>query len=273
MNRVSEFDHIILTRFNVRVPDVQSRPTDGWLRDRITLFEKYCVTSLARQSSSNFVWLVFLDSDSPDWLRAELRKLSDRGRLFTAVYLNEEFGPRAVTKEVRRHLQRPFLITTRIDNDDAVAIDFVQRIQASFNRQTREFVNFPDGAQLRDGRVYRRPYTLNPFISLVESALDPITVFVDQHPMLAAHASVRNVRSSHPMWLQIVHGENIANEVVGLRMRAIGLAPWFHVQAGQHDTFPQFIGDWIRGVMRIALRLVRKPSRLLELVKASGRGD
>lgn len=58
---MSWFDHFILTRFNVRVPGWARQTDDDWLRNRISLFERYCVTSVANKTSKEFRWLVFFD--------------------------------------------------------------------------------------------------------------------------------------------------------------------------------------------------------------------
>lgn len=63
----------------------------------------------------------------------------------------------------------PYLITTRIDSDDAMAVDFMAAVQAQFGRQERLFVNFTRGVQIdRTGAVYRSDVLSNPFVSLIE---------------------------------------------------------------------------------------------------------
>lgn len=87
-------------------------------------------------------------------------------------------------------------------------------------------------SQYAGNRLYLRPYTKNPFSSLIETPADglPATVFVEHHYRIDDYAPVQNVKTRHPMWLQVVHGGNVLNEIVGLRTTARRIAP---------PTFPQ----------------------------------
>src|ERR1700730_13355201 len=60
MNR---FRHLILTRFNVKIPEYDSPGTE-WLEHRFGLFERFCLPSLQNQSNLDFDWLLFCDKDS-----------------------------------------------------------------------------------------------------------------------------------------------------------------------------------------------------------------
>lgn len=67
------------------------------------------------------------------------------------------------------HPAPPHLITTRIDGDDAMAVDFMAAAQAQFAGQERLFVNFPRGIQIdRSGAVHSSRILSSPFLSLIE---------------------------------------------------------------------------------------------------------
>jgi len=67
-----EFEHFLLTRFNVRPDAVSPPPTEEWLRHRLELFRRYALPSVAKQTVNPHQWLVLCDGGSPDWLRREL---------------------------------------------------------------------------------------------------------------------------------------------------------------------------------------------------------
>ena len=69
--------------------------------------------------------------------------------------------------------QGSILITSRLDNDDAIARDFVEMVQNCFTKQEVEFINFTYGAQYSDGRMFARLDPSNAFISLIERRLPP----------------------------------------------------------------------------------------------------
>lgn len=261
----SRFDHLVLTRFNVRGRYYRGDPGDDWLRYRLGLFERFTVRSFAGQSVREFRWLVLIDSESPEWFRERLTAIGEG--LFEAVDVNGAFNAAAATHAVAPRVTAPFVLTTRVDNDDAVARDFVETIQRAFVPGDAHFINLVDGAQLSAGKVYRRPYTQNPFITLAEpvGSARPATVFVRRHFETIQYAPVLNVRSGHPLWIQVVHGGNALTELVGLRTRAAAVAPWFDCAIPSADRPLEFSVDFSRGAIRIMRRLASAPHRVVEL--------
>lgn len=259
--------HFVLTRFNVRSFYHVSEPTTEWLQARLELFQRFCLPALASQTNRQFVWLVFVDHLSPDWFRQEIEELG-KG-IFETVYVEGAFTPETVSLEVSARADTPYILTTRIDNDDAVAKDFIEAIQRCFECQDFEFLNLVSGAQYAAGKAYLRPYTKNPFLTLVEKASDtpPSTVFVEHHFRVDEKGPVRNVRTSHPMWLQVIHGGNVLNEIVGLRVPGKPLAGHFGCDLNFQDQFPELATDVFLGIARIVLRLALKPARVVELLR------
>lgn len=260
--------HFILTRFNVRSFYHASEPTDEWLRERLRLFRQYCLPALTDQTARQFVWLVFLDHLSPEWFRQEIEK--DAPGRFETVYVVGAFTSATVSEAVAARTNSPYILTTRVDNDDAVARDFIQAIQACFQHQDFEFINLVNGAQYADGKAYLRPYTKNPFLSLIEAAgtTPPATVFVEHHYRVDERGPVRNIRTAHPMWLQVIHGGNVLNEIVGLRVSGNRVAKFFSCGLDFNDNSVALFAETARGITRILWRLARKPARVTELWRA-----
>lgn len=214
-----DFDHVILTRFSVRFPG--SPPiAEDWLAYRWAFFRDALASSLSRQTTPGFRWLVFFDVDTPDWLREEIDDL--RPELFTPVYVSS-WSPVTVQNAVAEVSAAPYLITTRIDSDDAVARQFVADVQSHFAHQESLYINLLCGVQVeRTGELYRYDEPSNPFISYVEKrvgGVPPRTVFQNfSHGRSRTLADLLNVVGP-PRWMQIIHGSNIANGVRGLRVR------------------------------------------------------
>ena len=260
--------HFVLTRFNVRMP-IYQHPGDEWLPGRLELFQKFCLPTFRSQTVRSFTWLVFLDADSPEWLRHTIETtMSD---IVHPIFVDGLFTAEYAADIVGRLASTPFVITTRVDNDDAVAYDFVETIQREFAQQRIEFVNLVNGAQYSKEKVYLRPYTRNPFISLVESDEDgpPKTVFAKRHYEVDKVGPVRNVRTPHPMWLQVVHGENVLTERVGLRARPQAVLPYFNCNLAVDTSRVGYFVDVARDSLRIAWRLAKQPHRLVELARTA----
>jgi hypothetical protein len=260
--------HFVLTRFNVRNFYHNAETTDEWLRERMLLFRQYCMPCFRAQSEKSFNWLVFFDSETPEWLRREVQVAAQD--LFDPVFVEGPFSKEVLTRTIAERCGTPFAITTRVDNDDAVAVDFIEKIQSCFAEQDLMFVNLVNGAQYAEGKTYLRPYTKNPFSTLIEdiSKRPPVTVFVEHHYRIDEFAPVINVRTSHPMWLQVIHGGNVLNELVGLRVAGRTIAPYFPCRLDVRDSATSLAADRLRGSIRIMLRLLRRPHRFIELSRS-----
>ncbi|MDR6865890.1 hypothetical protein J2Y69_000475 [Microbacterium resistens] len=214
------FDHVLLTRFSVRFLAEQPPPDDDWLVYRWGFFRDALASSLSHQTVRDFRWLVFCDASSPEWLREEMEALAPG--LFTPVWLDEPWSHSVIRDAVTGVLsQDDYLITTRIDSDDAVGIRFIEEVQSHFDGQESMYINLLRGVQVaRSGQVFRYDEPLNPFISYVEKLTTgtPMrTVFQDfRHAQSQRHAPVLNVVTA-PRWMQVVHGSNLANSIRGLR--------------------------------------------------------
>ena len=98
--RAPTFRHVILTRFNIRWDEQPTGPSLGtnpeWLRDRLELFERYCLPSILKQTQPSFSWILFFDHETPP-------EFADRARAFSALHP----GIRPVFCGVRRNCLAP----------------------------------------------------------------------------------------------------------------------------------------------------------------------
>lgn len=71
---MENYSHFIITRFNLNLyaQDKHDLPTrtDRWLEHRFEVFERYCLPSVAAQTSGNFTWLCLFDAATPEPYRA-----------------------------------------------------------------------------------------------------------------------------------------------------------------------------------------------------------
>jgi GT2 family glycosyltransferase len=221
-----QLEHFVLTRFNVSVGPVSRGLEAEWLAPRLRLFEQWCLPSMRAQSHRGSRWLVFCHDQTPEPWRSRLEALARDS--FEPIWLDEEFTPERASHHTRLRTQAGWLATTQLDNDDALAPSFVARLQPWFDRVPAdadgrgEVVGFPIGAQVAGQRWYRRVYPNNPFQTLIEPTDQARTVYG------LTHWDLRDERThliwSQPAWLQVVHGQNLANEIRGVRYRAPGEA-------------------------------------------------
>lgn len=126
-------DHALLTRFNLPSKGFESlvRAKDGWLHNRVELFERYCLPSVRAQTRKGFHWIVYFDPESPKWLLDRIQALSADG-LFTPIFRAEVSADELLSdiEEVTGR-QAQNLLTTNVDNDDGLAADFVAQCRMS----------------------------------------------------------------------------------------------------------------------------------------------
>ena len=266
------FQHVVITRFNVQLAEGAPTASDLWLRDRLELFLRYTLPSMKNQTMRPDRWMILCDDRSPIWFREVITAATQE--VGDIVWLSKRFSRESVSDAIAN--SHPYLITTRIDNDDCVASDFVQTIQSEFQPSSRLFINFTNGAQFCDGRLYRRADPSNAFISLIEEQAPegPVTVFVGRHDRLATHGPIRQVRV-HPMWVQIVHGKNIANSVHGVRTGSRSSLKYFPVGLQVRPMSRVLAAAYGVGTASgLAMRVIAKPRRLKWLWMVSfGRAD
>ncbi|MFR7649013.1 MAG: glycosyltransferase [Alistipes sp.] len=87
---MENYSHFIITRFNLNLyaQDKHDLPTrtDRWLEHRFEVFERYCLPSVAAQTSGNFTWLCLFDAATPESCRRRIEGYKARCPQFEAVY-------------------------------------------------------------------------------------------------------------------------------------------------------------------------------------------
>lgn len=249
-------DHVLLTRFNLPTGGVEARirASESWLTNRWALFERYCAPSIAAQTTPDFTWIIYFDPESPDWLTRSIQPYVESG-LFIPIFRTEV--PTAVlVADVRGVVQHGdgTLLTTNLDNDDGVAIDFLERVRDAVTFDDRRALFVADGLVKGKHSVYLRRDPENAFCSVAEPWVDPRTCWDEWHILLGRSMPVVEIEGP-PGWLQVVHDENVSNRVRG---RLVAPGAWRPLFPGLLDDVPA------PGTARVLRdRLVVGPARLL----------
>ena len=227
---MNTFEHFLLTRFNVPLkfdvpPGQQPKHMGvdaGWLARRFELFERVCLGSVRRQTEGAFQWLVFMDWATPVAFKERMAALTVRHEFLRPVYCSQ-FDEDFALAEIRRRVAAGRIRNkTHLDNDDAIHPSMVERVQALARNRLSSmelargfFVSFPIGCAERNGDFYVQRYRHNPFTSFVSSQECPKTVLVCDHRAIAEVAPVV-FSVARPMWCQVIHGDNVANQLRGV---------------------------------------------------------
>jgi hypothetical protein len=216
---MAEFSHVVLTVFNVRLHfGGNTAPSREWLINRFELFERFCLPSMRGQSSKNFKWLVLFDSETTESYRERVASYA-QWENFVPCFVDQVMTVDSFSQMKRDLIMEHVggahhLITTTLDNDDALGSQYVEIVQQHFSGQQFEFVNFANGYVLdhMNNKLYRKRDESSPFISLIEKVENFRTVWCAAHSELSTFGKIHQVETT-PMWLQVVHGRNAINKV------------------------------------------------------------
>jgi len=234
-----KFAHYIITQFNLRnfsLSDVISfEKWITWTRSRTELYMKFCLPSVLNQTCKDFKWLLYFDSETPPEFDKFIDYLENQD-LIKICYSNgiDDFN-KSYFNEIKKMLPEntEWIITTRIDNDDALHKDAVETIQKNFTYKHKYLISLASGYILNtaDNKMSHYFYPMSPFISLIENTSDsPSGVFERGHTKWDTlrlfifreiwHEFVRPLKRrsrfilKKPMWIQTVHGENVSNSFI-----------------------------------------------------------
>jgi hypothetical protein len=234
-----KFTHYLITRFNVPVnnwnKDKAGQPVldTQWMQNRLELFAKYCVPTIARQTENNFIWLVFCDEMTDPLHRdriqnlvghlpqAQIRWVSDFNHLLTDV------------KAFLSLAKTPYVITSRMDNDDGIGPDFIADVQEHFVEQDMTIINFTKGilydhtkrvlTEIKDSQR-------NHYGSLIETATgkELVTVVGYPHGKPPAGSHIINVHTRFA-WLKIIHQRNMVSKTNGIPFLQSNISSHFNL--------------------------------------------
>lgn len=216
--------HVIQTRFNLATPGredaIRNRP--GWLEERFAMFEDICLPSIAAQTCKDFVWIIYFDKDTPQVFKDRVEKL--REVVPFIPYYTGLFAAEGWNRSIGEVLQdrTPLLLTTRLDNDDALANDHIARVQDLAKQHASKAplcINFTHGFIRSGPAIYGVYHKSNAFFSRLCAWEDDMrTAMSIVHLTISDHGAV--IQADQPgAWLQVVHGGNVSNKVRGRRVQ------------------------------------------------------
>lgn len=220
MNEIRDnYKHLLLTRFNIDSGDAADyRLNDAYLKVRFELFERYCLPSVQNQTNQNFIWLLLLDENTPNDYKDRIKLYQKKCNRITPVYLpthldnaNEVYA--RIGQEYA--LDVDFLVTTRLDNDDALHKDYVkdvQKIVLESNSWRTTVISFMRGLQLYEKRdiAFRLEYVSNHFVSLIEPTSGSVRSALGyDHTKITKNFPC--IIKKQLRWLEVVHDTNVVN--------------------------------------------------------------
>lgn len=214
--------HAFLTRFAVRLRDGAPLPSVEWLQRRFDLFEAFCLPSMRMQSELGFEWLLFYDAGLATVWQERLRGYAAQWPAIIPTAIDTRWCHLTAHDAICNRIPQEcrWVLTSRLDNDDAVAVDYNARLRACARQLRHGALVFDWGFNLVGQQAYVQPLLRGPFastISQVGGEEQLVTVWDYEHEQLDEVMPV--VHLGRPCaWIQVVHGDNLANRQRGVRV-------------------------------------------------------
>lgn len=227
------FKHFIITEFNIKLEtdffaaDKHKRPvlTREWLVNRFQLFETYYLPSLAAQSCKDFRCLIYFDVDTAPEFKDRLAVLQKTYPFFTCLYVTGYADLKQHIDSQVRSLCAPdtrYVLTTHMDNDDALHYLAVEKIQRAFRPRHEYGINLTKGYRYykngQDSVLLKNSFINGPFCSFIEDVHKTEklrTMNLLSHHTFFDNYKVKQIRDGY-YWLQTIHKANLINELSGI---------------------------------------------------------
>ncbi len=210
---MKEFKHVVITRYNWdnATKDFYGTHPDPekWMEERYELFKATRDSVLSQKAE--FDWYIAFDKKTP---KSYVKKVCSSSNMIP------------VFKDVRNlkfNYKEPWIITTRMDNDDLYNPGALKAIQDAFTPMLQ--VIDIDYEQFDGDKYYtsERRGANSPFLSLVEPSDRVKTCYCRPHSKLASgyptkegpKKPIRASKINRPLALMVIHGNNVANQIVG----------------------------------------------------------
>ena len=232
--------HLLLTRFNIQYePNETSGINPTWLDERLQLFEQYCLPSVKNQSCNDFIWLLFCDIRTPEKYKRIINLYKTQIpqlRVYWLPYHTNDYYD--VFTDLGKEYAQGYdlLVTSRIDNDDSIAYNYIELVQKAAHEGILGIISFPEGKQtfILKNKSYDVRYLQNHFTSRIENATFE-TILVLNHRLISTH-DITAIETQEPMWEEIVHNCNMYNDYT----------PAYHYYVKNLSDFTDILRRWMR---------------------------
>jgi len=230
-----KYRHFVITRFNTESPATgvalyDTPVADEWMDQRMVFFRETKRSVLSQDA--DFKWIICLDERTPQRYLDEI--FTDDRMILT----NNQ--PKQALKDIE--IDTPWVITSRIDNDDQYLHGALREVQNRFLPQLMTIdlhydqVIWGTGQRYTNGNKKKgerfRKDNNGPFLSLIEPVEDVKTVFCRPHtnlpygyPFPDGNKEIPNLKvfeqscgKAEAFALMVIHGNNLANHITGYKI-------------------------------------------------------
>ena len=223
---MKQFKHVLITRYNWQnetndfygnnpILDTLGIDPKKWMKDRLELFKATRESVLSQ--GVDFDWIISFDGNTPV---SYVKKVCTAPNMFP-VYND--------VRDLIFDYPEPYIITTRLDNEDIYLPGALKAIQDAFEPMLMVIDIDYKQWDMDTDKYYGsdRDNASGPFLSLVEPKDYVKTCYCRPHSVLASgypskdgqKIAIRPHKIMQPLALMVLHDHNIANKIVGREVR------------------------------------------------------
>lgn len=208
-----------MVRYSVKAAFAKDHPDkcfklweEPYFSERLAMFEAITLRSFAQQTNKNFVLLVYHSENMPDNKKAVFMDLAEEYPFMRNVFIASS------RMEIPDDLRQERLLTFRIDNDDGVPADFIDRLMTVYQHEG----DFYNNVALTIPRIrkiahicadkYQTDHSIFAAnaIGLAYLSVDGENIMnCGNHRLVPYH--YRTLFLEGTGGLQVIHGTNVAN--------------------------------------------------------------
>ena len=225
MQSKQSYKHFVITRFNVKanyeckLKNPENNPMErileeDYLEERFGIFERYTLQSMKKQTNQNFTWLVLFHRNTPNEFKKKIQKLKEEYN-FIDLYFNDEEKFSFLEYCNMQGEDTEYFVTTRIDNDDMLAEDYISKIQEYANKNSHTcIVSFEKGIKydLNSAKKYKYERKDNHFLSMIGPREECILKY-NHAKIFSSDKEIVMLDTDKPMWVEIIHDSNVINRI------------------------------------------------------------
>lgn len=228
--------HYLVTQWNCDLYDL------GWLQRRKKVFERFTLPSVKAQNNKNFEWVLVSDSRTSNEFKQTLNSYGasviyhdfanhvwKHPPVFNETPIQQSVRLETIGEVIADFIGKQdtdYVITSRLDNDDCISLDYIDNVQRYTERLwngSKFWLSFVRGCKWADNNVYSHNSKHNSFLSFIEPSESLETAYQCCHTLAGDSGyPVEIIRHGlQPTWMEVVHGENVLNR----RKRSRGERP------------------------------------------------
>jgi len=230
------FEHFLITRFNLLQAHTCFTPDHetwiAWTKRRFPVFLNFCLPSVVNQTNKNFKWLIYFDAATPSEFDDQINELRQYDFIDICYAKGNGDFQLKYTKDIQQKTasNTEWIITSRLDNDDCLHANAIERIQKEFILKDKFMISLAIGYVYHTEiqKLSQYYYLKSPFISMIEKSGSILGIYHKNHNRweamqtsiikeLYSRAFKREEKRKtcfifdDTLWMQLCHGENLGN--------------------------------------------------------------